>query len=60
MLTPPLLSQVPATLNLGPLTTITAGLALLPRGGAGSRYRPSKLPEKPLDIWGYEASPFVK
>ena len=54
------LLQVPITLNLGPLTTISAGLALLPRGGKGSRYRPSKLPSKPLDIWGYEASPFVK
>lgn len=51
---------VPIPLNLGIVTTLTAGLALLPRGGAGSRYRPSKIPEKPLDIWGYEGSPFVK
>jgi glutathione S-transferase len=51
---------VPLTLNLGPLTTITAGLAMLPRAGRGSRYRPSKLPKEPIDLWGYEASPFVK
>jgi glutathione S-transferase len=52
--------SVPVTLNLGPVTTLTAGLALLPRGGKGSRYKPSNLPEKPLEIWGYESSPFVK
>jgi len=52
--------KVPIMLNLGILTTITAGLALIGRGGKGSTYVPSKLPEKPLELWAYESSPFCK
>ncbi|GBF89778.1 hypothetical protein Rsub_02948 [Raphidocelis subcapitata] len=50
---------VPLALRLGPLTTLTCGLALAPRVGKGSRYTPSNLPAKPLVLWGYELSPFV-
>ncbi|CAK9860894.1 unnamed protein product [Sphagnum jensenii] len=52
--------KVPLLLNLGMLTTITAGLALVGRGGKGSTYVPSKLPEKPIELWAYESSPFSK
>eukprot|EP00891_Asterochloris_glomerata_P006461 jgi/Astpho2/6461/Aster-06930 len=52
--------QVPLQLSLGPLTTITCGLGLLPRAGRGGTYRQSRLPKKPIDVWGYEASPFCK
>jgi len=52
--------EVPLALRLGAVTALTAGLGLIARGGAGSRARPSKLPEQPLVLWGYEASPFVK
>jgi glutathione S-transferase len=51
---------VPLPLQLGPLTTITAAVGLAPRLGAGSRYRAAKKPEKILELWAYEASPFCK
>jgi len=52
--------QVPLSLRLGAVTALTAGLGLAARMGRGSRARPSKIPEQPLVLWGYEASPFVK
>lgn len=52
--------SVPRLLDLGMLTTMTAGLGLLPRMGSGSRARASIIPEEPVVLWGYEASPFVK
>ena len=36
------------------------GPVLKRRAGHGNRARPSRLPEKPLRMWMYEASPFVK
>jgi len=53
--------QVPWWLK-GPQAAITAGLALVPSNimtRAGG-YKTSELPEKPLVVWGYEASPFSK
>ncbi|EFN57564.1 hypothetical protein CHLNCDRAFT_59634 [Chlorella variabilis] len=50
----------PIGLRLGLLTAISCGLAMLPRALKGSAYKASKLPEKPLVYWGYEASPFCK
>ncbi|KAH7435565.1 hypothetical protein KP509_06G069600 [Ceratopteris richardii] len=52
--------QVPLLLSLGLLTTLTAGFAMIARMGKGSKYSPAKLPEKPLELWAYEASPFCK
>ncbi len=52
--------QVPIQFKLGPLTVLSIGLGLLPRGGKGTSYRKSRIPEKPIEIWGYEASPFVR
>ncbi len=43
--------QVPWSLSLGPLTTLSAGLGQAPRLGKGISYRASKKPEKPIDIW---------
>ena len=53
---------VPLALNMGALTGVLCGLSLLPRGGAGSKYRPSSATAatKPIQYWGYEASPFCK
>jgi len=51
---------VPPLLRPGALTTVTEGLALFPRLGAGSKYKLSKLPPLPLRLWSYEASPFCK
>jgi hypothetical protein len=52
--------QVPLQFRLGPLTTISIGIGLLARGGKGATYSKSTLPKEPIEIWGYEASPFVK
>lgn len=43
--------QVPLSLSLGPLTTLSAGLGQAPRLGKGINYRPSKKPEKPIELW---------
>jgi glutathione S-transferase len=50
--------KVPLSLSLGPLTTLSAGLGQAGRLGKGISYRPSKKPEKPIELWAYEASPF--
>lgn len=53
--------KVPLGLRLGFLTTVSAGLGLLPRMFRGSKYAGNgTTPEKPLKYWGYEASPFCK
>ncbi|KAG6541619.1 hypothetical protein Mapa_017012 [Marchantia paleacea] len=52
--------SVPLALSLGPITTITAGLAMLGRAGKGGKYTPSQLPAEPLRLWAYEPSPFCK
>ena len=52
--------NVPSLLRAGALTVLTAGFGLAPRMGAGSRYTPAKMPEKPITVYSYEASPFCK
>ena len=52
--------KVPTLLRAGALTVLTAGFGLAPRMGAGSRYRPAKMPAKPITVYSYEASPFCK
>ncbi|GAA0186429.1 oxidoreductase [Lithospermum erythrorhizon] len=52
--------NVPVSLSLGLLTTLTEGFAMIGRMGKGSLYTPAKLPPKPLEIWAYEGSPFCK
>ncbi|GBG83767.1 hypothetical protein CBR_g37568 [Chara braunii] len=53
--------QVPTILRLGLLTTLTCGLAAAGiRGMRGSRYTPARMPEKPLELWGYESSMFSR
>ena len=55
-------AAIPSMLGGGTLATLSAALAVLPRGGAGGRAKPSgkPAPEKPLVLWAYEASPFVR
>lgn len=43
--------QVPLALALGPLTTISVGLGQAPRLGKGIKYRPSRKPKEPIEIW---------
>ncbi len=50
---------IPISLRLGPLTMVRTSLASAARGFA-SRAVPSKAPEKPLELYSYEASPFSR
>jgi glutathione S-transferase len=50
--------EVPSSLSLRN-SAIANSLGMLGRMGAGSRAKESDIPTKPLDLWGYEASPFV-
>lgn len=52
--------HVPLALSLGPVTDLSAQLASLWRPGIGAFYRPARAPEKPLELWSYEASPFSR
>lgn len=52
--------RVPLLLAAGPLTLATAALAGAWRPGLGIRARPSKAPERPLELWSFEASPFCR
>jgi glutathione S-transferase len=52
--------KVSSLLRAGALTVLTAGFGLAPRMGAGSRYRAARMPEKPITVYSYEASPFCK
>ncbi len=51
---------LPWTLSLGPLTTVTSGVASAFRAGHGSRARASRAPEKPLELYGFESSPYCR
>ena len=52
--------RAPIALSLGPLTFVTASLASAFRPLSGMRYRESKPPELPLELYSYEASPFCR
>ncbi len=52
--------RVPALLALGPLTNASASLASAFRPVTGVRYRPARAPERPLELWSFEASPFCR
>ncbi len=47
-------------LRLGPLTTASSSLASAVRATRGSRYRGRRAPEKPLELWSFEASPYCR
>lgn len=52
--------KVPALLAAGPLTDLTSSLASVARLGAGTSYRPARRPERLLELWSFEASPFCR
>lgn len=52
--------RVPALLAGGPLTDASASLASAFRLGGGSRYRRARVPDGPLELWSFEASPFCR
>jgi glutathione S-transferase len=52
--------RIPLALGLGLLTDVSAQLASVWRPGFGAFYRPARAPEKPLELWSFEASPFCR
>jgi len=52
--------EVPVRLRLGPITNATAMMASALRPGFGAFARPSRAPEKPLELWSFEASPYCR
>jgi glutathione S-transferase len=52
--------RVPVSLSLGPLTNLSSALAGAFRIGRGGYYRPANAPERPLELWSFEASPYCR
>jgi glutathione S-transferase len=52
--------RIPRVLGLGAVTTATASLAGALRLGRGVFVRPSVAPERPLELWSFEASPYCR
>jgi glutathione S-transferase len=52
--------RVPTALALGSLTNVTSVIAGAFRMGRGAYYRSAKTPEKPLELWSFEASPYCR
>ena len=50
----------PLALSLGLLTDASAMLASAARLGSGASYRSAKTPQRPLELWSFEASPFCR
>ena len=50
----------PALLRRGLLTDVTSMLASTWRPAFGARYRPARQPEQPLELYGFESSPFCR
>ena len=50
----------PLMVSLGPITMLSSGLASAMRKGHGGKVRTSKLPEKRLELWSFEASPYCR
>lgn len=53
-------TKAPLRLRAGPLTDATSGIASLARMRRGRRARPSRAPDAPLELWGFEASPYTR
>src|SRR5262249_14466488 len=51
---------VPRLLGLGPVTDATAMLASAWRIGAGTSYQRAWVPDRPLELWSSEASPYCR
>lgn len=48
------------TLAIPPLATLSAMLSSIPRPGIGGFVREATAPERPLELWSFEASPFCR
>ena len=52
--------SVPMSLGLGLLTDMSSTLSGLPRAAHGVFPTASRAPERPLELWSYEPSPFCR
>lgn len=52
--------KIPLSLRMGPLTVLSGSIGTLVRGTRGTRARPSRMPEGPLELYSYECSPFSR
>jgi glutathione S-transferase len=52
--------SLPLGLSLGPLSTVSSMMASAWRAGRGGRARASKAPDKPLELWSFEGSPYCR
>jgi glutathione S-transferase len=52
--------KVPTSVMFGPLNTVGAFIAAASRPNRGRVARPGKAPEKPLELWSFEASPYCR
>jgi glutathione S-transferase len=52
--------RVPAALALGSLTNLSSAFAGIFRIGRGAHYESAKTPERPLELWSFEASPYCR
>lgn len=52
--------RVPVALSLGPITQMSSGLASAWRVGHASGLIASRPPEKPLELWSFESSPYCR
>jgi glutathione S-transferase len=51
---------IPLALRLGPWTVGTGSVGALLRLPRGMRARPSRAPDQPLELWGFEFSPYCR
>jgi glutathione S-transferase len=52
--------SVPFAVAMGPMSSLLSGLASAPRARKGSYYRSARAPEKPLELYSFEASPYCR
>ena len=52
--------RVPLQLRLGSLTNLSSAFASAFRIGRGTHSQSAKAPEKPLELWSFEASPYCR
>lgn len=50
----------PLSLSMGPVTLVSSSMASSVRLGKGTRHRPARAPDKPLELYSFEASPYCR
>jgi len=53
-------TSAPLLLRLGPLGTMSSGVASMMRPGRGRRAKKSRAPAEPLELWSFELSPYCR